>query len=600
MEAMANMANQNIANLAAFASGLGAMNALGAMQALGGMGGLNAMTAMGGMSPMGSMNPMGNMHQMGNMNPMCGMHQMGNMGAMSGGHGMHSMGALGAMGTLGNMMMPACSAPMDVPEVVAGIESLYKDELKPYGRILRKRLAERASAAGLGNIDVDIKRLRQVCECLPWLCIQAEEGGDWSAVVRGRPANFIDVYSPRDLYSPEMWRAAGAYFASLDDASMVLPGGRYSCAQALAARNLPFLIGLSLGQVCHVVQLAISQKKLLGYLNGAVVPYVRSQSMVKERCAERGRPCTSAARGTSTLATWDVVRSCLVDILKGMQPGLSSIPLSNVKRLFRSRFHVELSETALGHSKLSELLQDYRLHDICTVRLQGHGYVVLPRGSQRMLQAAPVEVYKEPVVVTPPMPETHVVGIATPAVYNDGMADQETGASGGLLLRRRAHFVQPLSMEDTSQQPALRPQEHLPTVSPVAVYRSRSVPAPPKELQDYDDDEGCCASFDTTCEERHAMCELLMAGPPPPMKFEGARPMLTPSTLGTMGFSVHNTFIHAAMPPPTPPAGSAYRSLSLPRNMGSRRCIGTPAESCLQDEARCFPAGLLEDHQEKA
>jgi hypothetical protein len=58
-------------------------------------------------------------------------------------------------------------------------------------------------------------------------------------------------------------------------------------------------------------------------------------------------------------------------------PAAGSMPLSNVKRLFRSRFRVELSETALGHSKLSELLNDPRLQDICFVRLQGHGYVVV-------------------------------------------------------------------------------------------------------------------------------------------------------------------------------------------------------------------------------
>ena len=63
-----------------------------------------------------------------------------------------------------------------------------------------------------------------------------------------------------------------------------------------------------------------------------------------------------------------------------MSPGTSTIPLSNVKRLFRSRYHTELSETALGHSKLSELLQDPKLKDICHVRLQGHGYVVGPAG----------------------------------------------------------------------------------------------------------------------------------------------------------------------------------------------------------------------------
>lgn len=46
-------------------------------------------------------------------------------------------------------------------------------------------------------------------------------------------------------------------------------------------------------------------------------------------------------------------------------------------------------------------------------------------------------------------------------------------------------------------------------------------------------------------------------------------PVLTPSTLGTLGFSVQNTFIHAAMPPPTPPAGASCRARSLPRNMGA-------------------------------
>ncbi|CAE7437769.1 Lcmt2 [Symbiodinium sp. CCMP2456] len=268
---------------------------------------------------------------------------------------------------------------LDMQEVMAAVETLYVDELKPYGRILRKRLAERASAAGQGNVDVDIKRLRSVCEACPWIYVQAEDGGDWSALLRGRPPNFIDVYSPQDFYPTSLWQAAASYFEGLDDANMVLPGGRYSCAQALVSRGLQFLQGRTLGQVCHIVQLAISQKKLLGYLNGAVVPYGRSQSMIKERCAERQKPCTNIARGNgSDLADWEVVKRGLKEILGSLSPGTATIPLSNVKRLFRSRFHIELSETALGHSKLSELLQDPRLRDICSVRLQGHGYVVSP------------------------------------------------------------------------------------------------------------------------------------------------------------------------------------------------------------------------------
>jgi hypothetical protein len=156
---------------------------------------------------------------------------------------------------------------------------------------------------------------------------------------------------------------------------------------------LSFLGGYTLGQVCHIVQLAMSEKKLLGYYDGAVVPYGRSQSMMKERCAvqqqPRGDACEEAA--ALALATWESARSCLRSILEeaarvaadvneeaggtGGQPG--AVPLSNVKRQFRTQFHLELSETTLGHSKLSSLLQDNRFEDICSVRLDGQGYTVI-------------------------------------------------------------------------------------------------------------------------------------------------------------------------------------------------------------------------------
>lgn len=275
-------------------------------------------------------------------------------------------------------------------EVVAAVESLYTDGLKPYGRILRKRLTERALIEMGRPIDsedapdVDIRHLRAICNTCNALRVDSEEGGDWSAVLVGRPQKFINIYSPDDLYSQSLWDAALAYFESLEGEEMVLPGGRYACAQVLKSRNLDFLKDLSLGEICHVVQLAISQKKVLGYLNGAVVPYSRSQSMVKERCAESQRPCSGVGRETPglPLATWDLARACLKDILASavIGPGPGTVPLSNVKRLFRSRYDVELSETMLGHSKLSELLQDERFSDICRVRLEGHGYIVMQHG----------------------------------------------------------------------------------------------------------------------------------------------------------------------------------------------------------------------------
>merc|ERR1719326_1152891 len=140
-----------------------------------------------------------------------------------------------------------------------------------------------------------MKHLRATCEQNASLRVEPEEGGDWSVIILGRPETFINIYSSVDVYPEGMWGAAAAYFQLLSGDDMQLPGGRYSCAQILQARGLGFLQGRSLGQICHIVQLAISQRKLLGYHNGSVVPYASSQSMLKEQCALLRAPCATAS-----------------------------------------------------------------------------------------------------------------------------------------------------------------------------------------------------------------------------------------------------------------------------------------------------------------
>jgi len=357
-------------------------------------------------------------------------------------------------------------------EVFVAVQSLYDDQLKPYGRILRKRLVERSSRGGI--TEVDTRQLTMLCQSCPWLRVQSEDGGDWSVLCANRAPYFVDVYSPNDPYPPSLWAAAAAYFQSLEGTEMTLPGGRYSCAQALASRRLPFLEGRSLGEVCHIVQLAISQKKLLGYLSGSVVPYHHSQSMVKELCAEKGTPITSPSRASTSLATWDRVPECLQQLMDSAAQGAGSIPLSNVKRLFRSRFHLELSETALGHAKLSELLQDERLRDICSVRLQGHGYVVMPRTGSMSQSSAAISLSDSLAQSNmPPQPNVassagwHGVAASTALPAADGRGEQQRkqaqqaqaprpgrrGAGGargsrdGLASARGRATVAPLSMD---------------------------------------------------------------------------------------------------------------------------------------------------------
>jgi len=279
------------------------------------------------------------------------------------------------------------SLELPVPDVLASVESLYDDELKPFGRVLLKRLRERAAikvaqAQGLGPDEVDPetmpridpKHLRRICERCHALHVEPENGREYSVMLAQRPCNFLDVCSPHDPYPMEFWHQVAMYFESLAEPGLVLPGGRYACARVLVGRQLPFLLGYSLGQVCHIVQLAISQKRILGYLEGQLVPYWHSEDWVKEQCA-----FTQSKLGSGALpvASWDDARACLLELLDVETSGM--VTISNVKRLFRSRFQLELSETVLGHTRLFDLLSDPRFQDVCVVQAQKNGQVVVKR-----------------------------------------------------------------------------------------------------------------------------------------------------------------------------------------------------------------------------
>merc|ERR1712070_392287 len=116
--------------------------------------------------------------------------------------------------------------------------------------------------------------------------------GDWTALLRGRAPSFADVHDPScDKYAWHLWENLTAYVSTLQSPEeYCLPSSRYACARELQARQLPFLAGLTLGRLRHVVQLAVSQKGILGYRDGALVPYTMSTCFLKKQQAEVGCP----------------------------------------------------------------------------------------------------------------------------------------------------------------------------------------------------------------------------------------------------------------------------------------------------------------------
>lgn len=277
---------------------------------------------------------------------------------------------------------------LSASEILASVRSLYADELKPFGRVLLKRLRERAAARQARaqqlpehSVDPDSmprvnpRHLQKLCETCRQLQVAREDGREYSVTLVGQPCSFLDVCSPVDPYPHRFWETFATYLDSVSPDEGRLPGGRYACARLLRSRHLPFLQGYSLGRVCHVVQLAISARRLLGYREGCLVPYLHSEGWVKEQCAVAQAPM---GLESFPVVSWDEARTLLRVLLSShrqAEPG--GIMISNLKRLFRLDFQRELSQTALGHVRLLDLLSDPGLSDICTLHAQHNGQVLV-------------------------------------------------------------------------------------------------------------------------------------------------------------------------------------------------------------------------------
>lgn len=281
---------------------------------------------------------------------------------------------------------------LSASEIVAAVQSLYADELKPFGRVLLKRLRERAAGRAARSqqlpedaVDpetmprVNPRHLQKLCESCRQLRVMAEEGREYSVTLVGRAQSFLDVCSPADLYPEEFWESLASYLDNLDPDELALPGGRYACARVLASRSLSFLEGYSLGQICHVVQLAISQRRLLGYRGGCLCPYKHSEGWVKEQCAVAQAP---TGQESCLVVSWEEAPALLQQLLRSRRHVESGgVSISNLKRLFRLDFQRELSQTVLGYVRLLDLLVDPRLQEVCTLHALPNGQVLV-RGKE--------------------------------------------------------------------------------------------------------------------------------------------------------------------------------------------------------------------------
>lgn len=261
-------------------------------------------------------------------------------------------------------------------EILASVRSLYDDDLKSFGRTLLRRLRERSAAtiAQAAPNQFGPKHLRSACEKCSQLVVVPEDGKEYSVALISESRGFPDICSPVDPYPEEMWAAAAEYFDMAEPDAALLPNSRYSCALELVSRGLLFLRGYSLGQVCHIVHLAIAKRHLLGYRSGLLAPYRYSDDCLKEHSDS---PQKSTGAEAYCAVTWEEAPVLLQQLLASQEAQPHGITLSNLKRLFRLHFQQELNENALGHVRLLELMRDSRLSDVCTLYAQPNSQTVV-------------------------------------------------------------------------------------------------------------------------------------------------------------------------------------------------------------------------------
>jgi len=318
--------------------------------------------------------------------------------------------------------------------------------------------------------------------------------------------------------------------------------------------------------------------------------------MRKETCAVQQKALVSLSPEVTDLpiATWDTARSCMRAILseaaasQGQQQG--HVPLSSVKRAFRAKFKTELSETMLGHSKLSELLQDQRFRDVCTVRLEGHGYTVMQTrisdasvGSAYSQSDEDVSELDEPLCLEiDPDAGGNEIFEATPCPFSSSpMQRSMLSPIAGFIPKSEWLSVCPSTFPDVDipgSMPYFAPYAiDVGNLSGSTTARSASTKGDAEtkvsstevaqddadELRFIDDMKVELVSKQMFAGEPLSLDDLdFLANAPQPRG--AALPSLSPSVVKGM---IHNTFIHAALPPPTPVQGSLRRSMSLPKDL---------------------------------
>jgi len=235
--------------------------------------------------------------------------------------------------------------------LVSSLESLYEDRIKPLANYVKGRLKEKSAPESVTKNFVEFyAKQPEIFE------VQRPTSENEEAIVflKTEPTWFkgwVDIDSPDDPYEEVTWEALAKFL----DGEHAFAGGRYGMARELMQRNLDFLKGHSLGEVCHIVQLAIQTRKLIVYHRKMLKPIqtVLCQMQPDDDAANgEGVPDVGADDDAAEITTMDDL--CVV-LFKMLQTHPQGLRLCRLKQMIKHEFQRKLSEMTFRCTKLIEL-----------------------------------------------------------------------------------------------------------------------------------------------------------------------------------------------------------------------------------------------------
>jgi len=223
------------------------------------------------------------------------------------------------------------------------LESLYEDRIKPMANYVKGRLKERSCPESIVKNFVelyaqhsDLFVVQQPSQT------QADEASIFFVTEPSWFKGWVDMDSPSDPYDEALWQELAKFL----DGEHTFAGGRYGMARELMQRSLPFLAPHALGEVCHIVQLAIQHRRLIVYHRKMLKPIQAVLCQVP--------PAASGGAGGEGEEIKDMDDLCLV-LFRMLMHHPQGIRLCRMKQIIKHEFCRKLSEMVFQCTKLIEL-----------------------------------------------------------------------------------------------------------------------------------------------------------------------------------------------------------------------------------------------------